>query len=108
MRIRRLPPKAGDPWVHKYILDPDDVTTVQMPTGARILDVQVQGQNVCVWALACPANRPMPVRLRIVGTGPLHAFPDHEDWTYVSTVQLEGGALVFHIFVEKGIKLINS
>jgi hypothetical protein len=74
----------------------DDIT-VSMPTGARVLCVQVQQGVPRLWALV-DTEAPVKARsFRIVGTG--HVLGDDADvWRYIGTFQLHRGALVFHVF----------
>ncbi len=82
--------------IYKYPLVVQDEFVIVMPEGARLLDVQVQhGQPVC---------GPWSTRRRIRRNG---ASPFVEQDTpqtasilrpTLGTFQLEGGALVFHLF----------
>ena len=68
-----------------------------MPAGAKILSVQVQRDNCCIWAL-CDDGKNVKSEKReiaIYGTG--NPIPDNP-WKYISTFQLFGGDLVFHAF----------
>ena len=86
--------------IWKWALEVTDRQTVMIPTGAKLLDVQVQPgpmQNHCcqLWAL-CDQNAPVePRHIAIYGTG--NPMPD-EPGEYVATFQMRGGALVFHAF----------
>lgn len=69
---------------------------LRMPQGARLLAVQVQAEDVCLWALVDP-EAPMVTRtIRVFGTG--HTVRLAPTDTYIGTFQLSGGALVFHVF----------
>ena len=83
--------------IYKYPLQVDDVQMVRMPQGATILDVQVQHGQPCVWALVDPA-RPLQDRVFCMfGTG--HEVPTEDVvLVHLSTIQLSGGGLVFHVF----------
>jgi hypothetical protein len=81
--------------IWKYQIRTTDLQTIEMPEGARILSVQVQHGAPTVWALVDPAN-PLVERMLIVcGTG--NPCPSNLG-AYVGTYQLQGGALVFHVF----------
>jgi hypothetical protein len=82
--------------IFKYPLT-TDAPFVVTPVGAQILCVQVQRGTPCLWALV---ERDAPLERRhfmIYGTG----HPHDGGGVYVGTYQLEGGALVFHVF-ERG------
>lgn len=81
--------------IWKWQIEVTDRQTVMMPVGAKLLDVQMQGGECCVWAL-CDENAPKePRHIAIYGTG--NPMPD-EPGEYVATFQMRGGALVFHAF----------
>ena len=66
-----------------------------MPQGAEILCLQIQNDNVCLWA-KCDVEAPKETRLIvIIGTG--HPVDDHRDeYAYIGTVQ--AGPFVWHVF----------
>jgi hypothetical protein len=103
--------------IYKYPLRIADEQAVPMPAGARILSVQDQDGQLCVWALVdadvhADTRTPMPRRtFYIVGTGhplpealrkqapdPFTRVPASESVDYVGTVQHAGGSLVWHVF----------
>ncbi len=70
-----------------------------MPVGAKILDVQMQGDKLQLWAL-CDNEMPNEIRkIAIYGTG--NSTPN-DCGEYIATFQMDGGSLVFHVF-EKSI-----
>lgn len=80
--------------IWKYSLAPGR-TVHDMPADAKVLTVQMQGDEVCLWALVEPH---LPMRRRffdVYGTG--HGMPA-DPGDYVATIQMEGGALVWHVF----------
>jgi hypothetical protein len=71
---------------------------VEMPKCANILAVQMQGDDVCMWAMV-DTKAPMERReFLVLGTG--HEVPDGDTLAYLGTFQPdEGGSpLVFHVF----------
>ncbi len=81
--------------VWKFSVPADkDLFAVAMPAGARLLAVQVQTGVPCVWAAVDPKAQVVGRRFRWAGTG----HPVLEADRYVGTIQLYGGALVFHLF----------
>jgi hypothetical protein len=84
--------------VYKYPLIVADLQHVALPIWSRPLTVQVQQGALCLWALVNPAGPTRGLAVRMVGTG--HDFADALDWTYLATVQLHGGDLVYHVFIE--------
>lgn len=81
--------------IWKFPFEVVDELTLTMPYGSRILTVQMQGEQPCLWALVNPSNSPDLRDFRIFGTG--HPVPE-DVGPYIGTFQLHGGALVFHMF----------
>lgn len=67
---------------------------IEMPKKAKVLTVQVQRDIPCIWAVVDPSADREVRRFVIVGTG--HSM--NRKGPYIGTFQLEGGALVFHVF----------
>lgn len=82
--------------IWKFPLRVTDVQhVIDMPVGAKLLDVQMQGDDCCMWAL-CNEHAPKELRrIAIYGTG--NPIPD-DPGEYVATFQMRGGSLVFHVF----------
>jgi len=82
--------------VYKYDVPIDDTFALALPEFARVLTVQVQDGQPRLWALVDPAAPPRDRRFRLAGTG--HPIQEADDWRYIGTFQLNGGALVLHLF----------
>lgn len=83
--------------IWKFELDVTDRQLVWMPIGAKVLDVQMQHDQCCLWAL-CDEHAQKEARyFNIYGTG--NPMPD-EPGEYIATFQMVGGQLVFHVFEE--------
>lgn len=81
--------------IWKWSLALTDVQALQIPRGAKLLSVQMQGELPQLWALVDPSE-PRDMRtIRIIGTG--HPIDEHPG-EYVGTFQMRDGALVFHVF----------
>ena len=71
------------------------MTELQMPAGAKVLTAQMQGDQPQLWALVDP-TQPKERRVFVIyGTG--NSVPDNPG-EYVATFQMDGGALVWHVF----------
>jgi hypothetical protein len=70
-----------------------DVFSIEMPSGAEILTIQVQQGHPQMWALVTPGVHVISRIFRIAGTG--HPIDDGLIG-YIGTFQW--GSLVFHIF----------
>ncbi len=81
--------------IFKYPLPISDINIIQMPKGAKILTAQMQDEEPFIWALVEPGEPDEPRAFRVIGTG-------HEIYetlvAYISTFQMDGGRLVFHVF----------
>lgn len=82
--------------IWKYILEMRDDLAVEMPVGAELLAVQLQGGAPCLWALVDPSLHKEVRYFRLAGTG--HRISADEKLKYVGTFQMHGGTLVFHLF----------
>lgn len=80
--------------IWKFPLAPDCV--LDMPIGAKVLTVQMQGDAVMLWALVDALAPKEQRRFLVYGTG--HEILDAGALTYVATFQMGGGVLVFHAF----------
>lgn len=92
--------------VWKYDVPAADEFTLQMPSGAEVLTVALQGTIVDsrhppirMWVRGNPAASLESRRFRFAGTG--HPL-DVDVQRYVGSVQLMDGGLVFHLFEMAG------
>ncbi len=70
--------------------------SVKMPGGAKLLDVQTQFDQPCIWALVESETPEVDHRFVIQGTGFNVGLLGKSQ--YVGTFQIAGGSLVFHLF----------
>lgn len=66
---------------------------IEMPLDAKILTIQMQGNEPHIWALVNPKNETETRKFVIIGTG--HNFDDNT-FKYVNTYQ--EGPFVWHVF----------
>ena len=72
-----------------------DTVHIEMPARSEVLSVQDQCGAICMWVKVYEPNAHKVVRtFKWFGTG--HTIPVEGE--YVTTVQTNGGALVFHLF----------
>src|SRR6187402_2134015 len=81
--------------IFKYELFPES-TTIEMPDGAEILSAQSQHDSIFLWARVHPKELNYPRRFAVFGTG--HEMPQDQLYSFIDTVQMNGGSLVFHVF----------
>ena len=84
--------------IWKYPLSVEDVQTIDLPAGYKPLCVQIQGDDLCLWALVDDRAEKVTAKVIIHGTG--HPADDVEGLQYVGTFQLYGGSFVGHVFME--------
>ena len=86
--------------IYKYPLQIIDEQWVNIPKGAEILTVQIQNGIPCLWAKVDAQEDNERRLIEIIGTGnPI----SNSDRKYISTIQLEKGKLVFHVFEYLGL-----
>ncbi len=84
--------------IWKYMVGADDFS-VEMPKGARVLDVQLQGELVQMWALVDPDAEVVTRNFVTYGTG--HPITNPDELLYIGTFQVNW--LVFHLFEKDGL-----
>lgn len=82
--------------IYKYPLEVTDTQGVMMSRQAKILSVQSQEGQLCLWALTDPEQPKVPRQIWIFGTG--HPIKLADDLIFIGTVQQAGGKLVWHVF----------
>jgi hypothetical protein len=83
--------------IWKWTMAVADLQTVEMPRGAQVLSVQMQGGAPQLWALVDEDARTEPRTFATYGTGnPMPEVFTHG--RFVDTYQMHGGSLVFHVF----------
>ena len=82
--------------VWKYEIPEADTFQLELPFDAKILSVNVQGGNPCIWAEVNPGDALVQRSFRTCGTG--HDIPADEKREFIGTFLLHQGALVFHLF----------
>ena len=89
--------------IHKYPIGSEIhhnmVTEIDMPRGAQILSLQMQGGIPVLWAIVNPKKETRKYVFHVFGTG--HEMLDYErkHYVYVGTVQQSGlMTQVWHIF----------
>lgn len=86
--------------IWKFPLSPDKLT-IEMPRGAKVLSVAVQDEVICVWALVDTEAALVKRRFYVLGTGhDASAVTSQIVCLHVGIVLMDGGSLVFHVFVE--------
>ena len=80
--------------IYKYKLDLVQSQEIELPGNHKILSVQLQDGNLCLWAKIVESE-PRLYTFYIYGTG--HPIPDG-NLEYLDTVMING--LVWHIFID--------
>lgn len=88
--------------VWKFQFEITDTFTIDMPDGARVLHVGLQGDTPTIWCLVNPEAGPCPVAFILRGTGQPFEESLARACVHVGTFQMAGGQLVFHLFTENG------
>jgi hypothetical protein len=80
--------------IWKYEIPLKDDFIIEMPKGAHILKVAIQGRNTAMWAVVDPAAEKEKREFFQVGTGDLFTRPGR----YIDTYSLFDGDYIFHLF----------
>ena len=89
--------------IYKYELEITDNQNILLPIGAQILTVQNQNGKACLWALVDPNKETEARHIEIFGMGQPVLSDMGTSREYISTFQMHGGQLVFHVFEYTGI-----
>lgn len=87
--------------IWKYPLRVDDTQSIEMPTDAKVLCVQIQRGLPCMWAMHQNAAIRSERIILTIGTG--HEV-DRGGLRYIGTYQLQNGNLMFHVFEKESRK----
>lgn len=85
--------------IWKFTLPVTDHPVVSMPKGAKVLSAGMQGGDLQIWALVDPEASKELRKFRVAGTG-LPLEDEIASQRFIGTVQMMGGALIWHIFEE--------
>lgn len=86
--------------VWKYTLDAKDIQELETPAGSKILSVHAQRDEICIWALVDTFEPGYETRqVYIAPTGRDSGYVEGK--VFLGTVLLEGGSLVFHVFIDR-------
>jgi hypothetical protein len=82
--------------IYKYQLSLNDVDVILLPVGSDILTIQMQDNNICMWALVDTSEQRMVSR-HIYTFGMGHSIDPTLKLKHISTYQI-GSYLVYHAF----------
>lgn len=80
--------------IYKYILVPQELQELKLPIDSKILTVQEQNGNICLWAMFDYDESLIVSRcIECIGTGQTMYDANRE---YIGTCQI--GSIVIHVF----------
>lgn len=82
--------------IWKYPLKVAGEQVVEMPEGAKIISAQMQGGQLCLWAIVISCRAVESRRICVFGTG--HDISTDRAYEFIDTAQMAGGSLVWHVF----------
>ena len=82
--------------IFKYKLRLVDEQAISMPSGAQVISVQFQGDELYLWAIVNPSNIGELRCFEIYGTGEPFPSIGMSERKHLATVQ--GGRFVWHVF----------
>jgi len=87
--------------IHKHELNGDTLQTVSLPISSTILSVVEQYQNIVMYVIVdVEQYNNREIEFLLLGTGQIFNYV-FDDYSFLDTVKLSGGSLMFHVFVEK-------
>lgn len=87
--------------IWKFPLEITDKQTIVMPAGAQPLSVQVQNGAPYVWAQVNDSAGERDITFFVQATGAPYNRPLRMSVNFLGTIQMNEGALVFHVFYER-------
>lgn len=84
--------------IFKYPIVNTELQTVDLPAGAKILSVQEQSGQLCLWALVNQSHVSYMRHIRIEHTG--SEFGQTNSLAHIGTLLTAGGDYVLHVFEE--------
>lgn len=81
--------------VYKYQLSAKVETRVELPKGAQVLKIDIQGNAVCLWAMVDPDAEKEARTFEVFGTW--HSMPV-ANRLFINTFFAQSGTFVFHAF----------
>ena len=81
--------------IWKFTLAPDGMT-ILMPRGAKVLHVDNQAENLCLWALVDPSEQYTPRTFLAVRTG--EQIANINCAHYYGSALFRAGRVVLHVF----------
>jgi hypothetical protein len=91
--------------IWKYPLHLDDMQRVRFRKDAKILSVQIQGEDLCLWVMVDSDAKEEWRTIAIFGTG--HEIPKDLNLLHIGTVQHYDGKLVWHVFEVLSFQIKN-
>ena len=88
--------------IWKYVLPREGEFDLEMPYVVDFLDVQIQREEPCLWAMVIPESKKRTYHFKIVGTG--HSIPDDAKTRILSHIgTFQDGVYVWHLFEVPGM-----
>jgi hypothetical protein len=83
--------------IWKQELQITDYPEAVLPIDAQILSADMQFDKLYIWFMTSGSAIDVKRRhFRLIGTG--HKFNEINDLAFISTIQMRGGSLIFHLF----------
>ncbi|MGZ4161015.1 MAG: DUF7352 domain-containing protein [Neobacillus sp.] len=90
--------------VWKYTLNATQKQQIDMPLGSKILNAELQHEEIVLYALINKADVGMTEDREIIVLGTGHEIDeDLTKYQFVNTVVMNNGYLMFHVFASKSM-----
>lgn len=87
--------------IWKFPFDVDDRVGIDMPKGAKLLAVQLQGDTPCLWAEVDPGAKKESRLFAVFGTG--NQMPREMGYSDVYVGTFQEGPFVWHLYELTGV-----
>lgn len=85
--------------IKKYFIDRDGITTIHIQNHAKLLSIQMQGEEICAWFELEDTNEQKKREFVVFDTG--QRIPDEYFLVHQGTIQYTDG-LVGHVYSIEG------
>lgn len=85
--------------IYKYELIPVTKQKIDLPSNSKVLSVKPQNENIVLYVLVDPEEQnKREIEVLVYGTGHDIFEVDITAYTFIDTVPLRNGQLMFHVF----------
>lgn len=92
--------------IYKYQLDITHEQVIEIPANSKVLSVANQDEVLCIWVeVFKDEERKEALTVYVFGTG--HNIPSTLNASFVGTILMANGRLVWHVFIDNIKKMAH-